>query len=187
MSDLPYNKPPPSLETLPSPDHSSILNESTEGIEENNIEAPQPIALKSRRKARVLSVQCIYSMYFLLEQQRLSTFNEIVLGMLQNLEKQEIVLIDKKYFFDIVEGVEKNREILDKNIEQYLESNWRLDRLSVLVRTILRLGAYELLFYKAVSVATIIDEYIELTKIFNHEADAGFVNSILDNIAKNSL
>ena len=61
--------------------------------------------------------------------------------------------------------------------------NWRLSRMAVVDRTILRLAVYELLA-AAVPPAVVIDEALELAKTFSGEQSARFVNGVLDAVKR---
>ena len=58
--------------------------------------------------------------------------------------------------------------------------NWRLERMPVLDRLILRLGIYELLYEPATPPAVVIDEALELARRFSADEAVGFVNGVLD-------
>jgi len=63
-------------------------------------------------------------------------------------------------------------------------SNWRLDRIAPVDRTILRLGAYELMEESETPAAVVLDEAIELAKRFGEQDSPSFVNGVLDAIRK---
>lgn len=72
------------------------------------------------------------------------------------------------------------------DIDPLLEAaanNWRLSRMAVVDRTVLRLGAYELLA-GAAPAAVVIDEAIELARTFSGEEAARFVNGVLDGVKR---
>ena len=72
------------------------------------------------------------------------------------------------------------------DIDPLLEAaaeNWRLSRMAVVDRTVLRLGAYELLA-GAAPAAVVIDEAIELARTFSGEKAARFVNGVLDGVKR---
>ena len=60
--------------------------------------------------------------------------------------------------------------------------NWRLDRLHVMDRNVLRIGVYELRFCEDVPPKVAIDEAIEVAKKFGSTDSGRFVNGILDRI-----
>jgi len=81
---------------------------------------------------------------------------------------------------ELFEGVVKDASELDASISAHTE-NWRLERISLIDRAILRLGVHELRSGK-VPRKVAIDEAVELAKTFSSEEAAGFVNGILDSI-----
>ena len=63
-------------------------------------------------------------------------------------------------------------------------SNWRLDRIAPVDRTILRLGAYELLGEPQTPAAVVLDEAVEMAKRFGEADSPAFVNGVLDAIRR---
>jgi N utilization substance protein B len=63
-------------------------------------------------------------------------------------------------------------------------SNWRLDRIAPVDRTILRLGAYELVAEPDTPAAVVLDEAIELAKRFGEADSPSFVNGVLDAVRR---
>jgi N utilization substance protein B len=63
-------------------------------------------------------------------------------------------------------------------------SNWRLDRIAPVDRTILRLGAFELLGEPGTPAAVVLDEAVEMAKRFGEADSPAFVNGVLDAIRK---
>ena len=80
----------------------------------------------------------------------------------------------------LFESVVKNAVELDAVISQHLE-NWRLERLAVIDRAILRLGVQELRSTKTPR-KVVVDEAVELAKTFSSEDAAGFINGVLDSV-----
>ena len=58
------------------------------------------------------------------------------------------------------------------------------DRLDRTLKSILRVGTYELMARADVPSATVISEYVEIAKAFDAGREAGFVNGVLDAVAK---
>jgi N utilization substance protein B len=63
-------------------------------------------------------------------------------------------------------------------------TNWRLDRIAPVDRTILRLGTYELVAEGETPAAVILDEAVELAKRFGEAESPAFVNGVLDAIRR---
>ena len=96
---------------------------------------------------------------------------------------KENLEIDNKYVRDIFKGVLENIDTIDKTISKYLE-NWDLDRLGKTDRSILRLAAYEMMYYDTPSVVA-INEAVELAKKYSDEKIVKLVNAVLDKIRDN--
>lgn len=83
------------------------------------------------------------------------------------------------YTDTIVRGFFEKRSEVDAAIESR-SINWRLNRMSLVDRNILRIAVYEMLFLADVPGKVAIDEAIELAKRFGSEDSRAFVNGILD-------
>jgi N utilization substance protein B len=81
----------------------------------------------------------------------------------------------------LVLGTCESLSEIDMTLSRYL-INWEIERLAVSVRTILRMALYEMLFIKEAPAAVTINEAIELTKLYQDEEAARFVNGVLDKV-----
>lgn len=81
----------------------------------------------------------------------------------------------------LVQGVVEKLEDIDKLLAGVAE-NWRLDRMAVVDRNLLRLGVFELHYCDDIPTTVSINEMIELAKVFGSESSAAFINGILDRI-----
>jgi N utilization substance protein B len=84
---------------------------------------------------------------------------------------------------DLLETVGAHRSELDERLRQ-ASPHWELDRMGVVDRSILRLGIAEILYWKWIPDKVSIDEYVEIAKKYGTEKSSGFVNAILDRIAR---
>jgi len=80
-------------------------------------------------------------------------------------------------------GAQAQVDALDERIAA-AASNWRLDRIATVDRTILRLGTYELMAEPATPAAVVLDEAVELAKRFGEVDSPAFVNGVLDAIRR---
>jgi N utilization substance protein B len=80
--------------------------------------------------------------------------------------------------------VDARRADLDALIAGRLAEGWTLERLDRPMRAILRAGAYELLARPDVPVGSVISEYVDVAHAFYDKRESGFVNGLLDAIAK---
>src|SRR6476661_6617416 len=81
----------------------------------------------------------------------------------------------------LVNGVLEHKTDLDMLIGKYA-ANWKVSRMQIVDRNILRLGAYELLWLDEVPAKVTVNEAIELARDFGDEEAAKFVNGILDKV-----
>jgi N utilization substance protein B len=79
-------------------------------------------------------------------------------------------------------GVAEHRDDLDRRLAAHSE-HWRLDRMATVDRNVLRLAAYEIL-HAGTPPSVAIDEAVELARRFGGERSPGFVNGILDALAR---
>ena len=81
----------------------------------------------------------------------------------------------------IIAGVQQRRNELDEKIKAAAQ-NWRMERMAIVDRNILRICAWELLHGEDVPASVAINEAIDLAKRFSSEDSGPFVNGILDRI-----
>ena len=87
----------------------------------------------------------------------------------------------KAFAEQLVGGVLEHKKDLDMLIGKYA-TNWKVSRMQIVDRNILRLGAYELLWLEEVPAKVTVNEAIELAKDFGDEEAAKFVNGVLDKV-----
>ena len=86
-----------------------------------------------------------------------------------------------EYAVELVEGVVAHRARIDELLATYSEG-WTLERMPAVDRTILRLGAYELLWCGGVPDGVAIDEAVELARALSTEESPKFVNGLLSRL-----
>ncbi len=89
--------------------------------------------------------------------------------------------VDMGYFRHLVENVPLYRQEIDSRLAPYLDRD--LARVDPVERAILRIGAYELEYETTIPVRVVIDEAVELSKMFSAEHGFRFVNGVLDKVA----
>jgi N utilization substance protein B len=139
---------------------------------------------RARAAARLAAVQALYQ----LEMEStpiallLNEFHQHRLGA--TIEDVEYADADASFFDDIVKGVDARREEIDRIIAGKLSADWSMERLDKPMRQILRAGTYELLARNDVPVGAVISEYLDVTDAFYDRREKGFVNGLLDAVAK---
>jgi N utilization substance protein B len=81
----------------------------------------------------------------------------------------------------LVKGVEQHREDLDQIIERYA-SHWKVDRMTYVDRSILRIATYELLYCDDIPTKVAINEAIDIGKKYGSEDSGAFINGVLDKV-----
>ena len=89
----------------------------------------------------------------------------------------------KKHCRWLVEGILSHRENIDRLI-QSVSANWRISRMAIVDRNVLRMAVFELLHEESLAPAIVINEAIEIAKKYSSEEGATFVNGILDDVRK---
>jgi N utilization substance protein B len=84
----------------------------------------------------------------------------------------------------LVHGTVAEIEALDRLIEQHAR-HWRVERLAVIDRLILRLAIWELRHEPDTPAAVVLNEALELARRFSGEDAVRFVNGVLDSVRKN--
>ena len=139
---------------------------------------------RSRSAARLAAVQAIYQheMEGTPLPRLLKEFHDHRLGA--TIEDEKYHEAERDFFDDIATGVDARRTDLDALIAGRLAEGWTLERLDRPMRAILRAGAYELLARSDVPVGSVISEYVDVAHAFYDKRESGFVNGLLDAIAK---
>ena len=128
-----------------------------------------------RRVARESALQILYQLEFDLPEAEaaVATF----------WKKKRGTAEAKEYSHWLVEGISAHREEIDAAIQSVSE-HWRIPRMALVDRNILRLAAFELLHGRSIAPAIVINEAIEIAKKFSGPEAAVFVNGILDALRK---
>jgi N utilization substance protein B len=79
----------------------------------------------------------------------------------------------------LVDGVHGHLEEIDTALARYAE-HWKIHRMAVVDRNLLRLGLYELMFVKEIPFPIVINEALEIVKEFSDQEGTQFLNGILD-------
>ena len=89
----------------------------------------------------------------------------------------------KKYIKTVVLGINENEEQILENIEKNLKEDWKLNRISKMDLSILKLAIYEIKF-SDVPYKVAINEAVELAKKYGEDKSKNFVNGILASVVK---
>jgi N utilization substance protein B len=129
----------------------------------------------ARRKARELALQMLF-------QHDLSgNTPDAILDTFEDLQKSKANT--KEFATKIFRGTVDNLTKIDDMIQAQAD-NWRLSRMAVVDRNIIRMSVYEFLHENDTPKLVIIDEAIEIAKKFGTQKSSQFINGILDGILK---
>ena len=138
----------------------------------------------SRSAARLAAVQALYQqeMEGTPTPRLINEFHAHRLGA--TIEDVTYAAAEGDFFDDLVRGTAARLGESDELITARLADGWTLARLDKPMKALLRVGAYELLARRDVPVATVLTEYVDVAKAFYDKREAGFVNGLLDALAK---
>lgn len=138
-----------------------------------------------RSAARLAVVQAFYQLLMADEPDVEQVSKEYIDHRLgAEIEGDQYVKADSDLFKDVLTGAWSRKEEWTGLIENHLSAGWTLDRIDKILIATLCAGSYELAARIDVPTAVIINEYVDVTHGFYDSAEASFVNSVLDKIAK---
>ena len=126
----------------------------------------------NRRKSREIAMKLLFEM---------SINKEEYMEIIENFKEHtdvDLKDLDMVYIDRVLDGIGKNKEIIDKRIENYL-INWKLDRISKIDLAILRISTYEILYEQDIPDVVSVNEGIELAKKYSDEKSSTFINGVL--------
>jgi len=127
----------------------------------------------NRRKARELTLQALYQG----EVCGTEPLEQFAL-FCDNFQVNQKVIPQAQ---ELLEGISAHAAEIDAIISRHTK-NWRVGRMSVIDRNLIRLGVYEVLFRHDVPATVAINEAIEIAKRYSTDDAPAFINGILDAI-----
>lgn len=100
----------------------------------------------------------------------------------QFLEEQDLGEFEVPYFQDLLQGVPQHLGELDTMLKPALDR--AIESVDPVERAVLRLGTYELCYKREIPYRVVINEAVELAKVFGAEQGHKYVNGVLDRVAK---
>lgn len=129
--------------------------------------------MKKRTRARELALQFLYQLDL--------RGNDLMEEAEESVRTDESDAETREFALGLIRGTAEHRSQLDEVI-QSVAQNWKVARMAVVDRNILRIAAYELLFCKDVPPKVALNEAIELGKRYSTQNSGAFINGILDKI-----
>ena len=128
-----------------------------------------------RRKAREETLRILFRLEF-----ENTHLEKTLIQYWENRKTSEEI---KEYSTWLVNGIISRKEQID-NIIQRVSEHWRISRMALIDRNILRMAVFELLYEENIAPPIVINEAIEIAKKYSGDQAATFVNGILDAIRK---
>jgi N utilization substance protein B len=140
---------------------------------------------KSRSASRLAVVQALYQME-LSGQDSETALNEFIEHRLgAEIEGEQYMEADKKYFAGLVRGVVEQQHDIDRSIARSVPKEWPFDRIDPTMRAILRAATYELMAQPAVPTRIIVNEYMHIgTAFFEEGEENAFLAGVLNRLAR---
>ena len=135
----------------------------------------QSFSPQARIRSRRTAVQALYQW-----QMNSNAISEIIDEFLA--ERSELKKADKEYFCDLVKGISENTDELLGEIKPVLDRDPA--QLDPVERAILLIGAYELKHHPELAWRIVVNESVELAKMFGAEQSFKYINGVMDKIAR---
>ncbi len=130
-----------------------------------------------RSEIRELAFKLIYS----LEIQKIDNLDEQIELYLESNEVTDKKAIE--YIKDCIVGIENNKEDINKTIQDSLTEEWKIERISKINLSLLKLAIYEIK-YKDIPFKVEINEVVELAKTYGEDTSSKFINGALAKVVK---
>jgi N utilization substance protein B len=101
----------------------------------------------------------------------------------QSEEMIEVAPIDTAYFEELVRGVHKDKENLEKSLAGFLNEKIHFDNFNGTLQALLLCAVYELVHTDEIDTKVLIQEYVDLAYAFFNKNEPKMVNALLDQIA----
>ena len=142
---------------------------------------PKP---NTRTGARLAVVQALYEMEISDKGviDALAEFEALWIG--QEIDGVAHPPAETAFFRDVLRGAVEEQRAIDPKLDAALAKGWPLRRLEVVLRAILRAGAYELMFRRDVPARAAISQYVDVAHSFYGGDEPGMVNAVLDRVGR---
>ncbi len=147
----------------------------------------------NRYVSRFLAIIAIYSSEMNEPQDLSKTANSLMQAYLskdifdfdeEDKEDMSVHQPDKLLLDHLITTYQKKKDAIEEVIKANLIEKYTFSKLDRVIRAILCLAILELLYDEQLLAKIIIDEYVSLTKTFYNNSEAGFVNKVIESIAR---
>ncbi|MBA2657927.1 MAG: transcription antitermination factor NusB [Tatlockia sp.] len=131
-------------------------------------------SISGKRRARKLALQALYQ--WSMSGHELSEI-EAQFRVANNMER-----VDCEYFCRLIYGIPEQLEVVESNLTPFIDRP--IHGLNPVELSVLRLGAYELLYCPEIPYRVVLDESVSLAKQFGSQDGHRYVNGVLNNLAR---
>ena len=132
--------------------------------------------MKKRTKARSIALQILYEVDVSRHKP-----GKVMAERFERLKMEDDL---KRFISQIVSGVIQYKEILDEFIADFAPE-WPLDQIASIDRNLLRIALWEIAVYQKTPVKVVVNEAVELAKLYGSEGSPRFINGVLGGFIDN--
>jgi transcription antitermination protein NusB len=129
--------------------------------------------IKGRHQARRVALQALYELDM--------TNHAVAYALGCRLKATPLSQVGVRFAFHLVEGVWENLQQID-NLLSDLAPEWPVDQIAAVDRNALRIAIFEMLFDPETPAKVVINEAVELAKVFGSDSAPRFVNGVLGSL-----
>jgi|TARA_B110000263_G_scaffold131507_1_gene114338 N utilization substance protein B len=140
----------------------------------------------ARSVARLSAVQTLYQIKFsnITAEESILHFSSIAPNEKSEDISEKLHEADEGFYIELVKGTQGLVSKINEILKNSLDDSWPIDRMEILLLTILRCGIYEIISHRDIPPAVLISEYISITDSFFSGNESALVNAILDKLSK---
>jgi transcription antitermination protein NusB len=143
--------------------------------------------ISPQRRSRIAAIQALYQLnFFAGERSTADVLTDIENYYLKyDDDSSSKEQVNMSFIKELLNYAARNQEDIDRVVSERLTAGWTLTRISTNLLSLLRIAVAEITKFKDTDAAVIINEYVDLAKLFENEQGSKFVNASLDKIIKN--
>lgn len=154
--------------------------------EQDASETTTPVSKVARSVARLNAVQALYQLAMSggTVDAIVGQFATTTSGAQTEEGDEPMADGDAALFAELVRGTNGKLDDVDRMVSSCLDEAWPVERMEVLLRAILRCGAFEMFSRSSVPARVVISEYVRVTDAFFEGKEPALVNAVLDKLAR---
>ena len=145
-----------------------------------------------RRRARELALQTLFALEFEGRSEALCLADMRERALEDESDDEDLMELVRggppvqAFAEELVQGVKRHQEEIDTILGRF-STNWKVSRMALVDRNILRMACFELLHLSSVPPKVTLNEAVEIAKRYGSTDSSAFINGILDRIAAEAI